>query len=49
MFCLIFQEGRDKRFLMEKLVEEAKNTGDDDSFSRQTQHTSLQAPNNLQF
>lgn len=42
-------EGRDKRFLMEKLVEEAKNTGDDDSFSRQTQHTSLQAPNNLQF
>ncbi|KAJ7371092.1 Transmembrane channel-like [Desmophyllum pertusum] len=47
-------EGRDKRFLMEKLVQDAKDTGymeDDDSSSGQTQGTSLRPPSNvnLQF
>ncbi|KAL9956729.1 hypothetical protein ACROYT_G038252 [Oculina patagonica] len=43
-------EGRDKRFLMEKLVQDARNTGnDDDSSSEVTQQTGLRPPSNLQF
>lgn len=44
-------EGRDKRFLMEKLMQGNKHTGDlyDDSSSGETQHTSLQPSSNAQF
>ncbi|XP_058971095.2 transmembrane channel-like protein 7 [Pocillopora verrucosa] len=44
-------EGRDKRFLMEKMIQDGKNTGDvdDDSSSGETQHTTLRPSSNLQF
>ncbi|PFX22961.1 transmembrane channel-like protein 7 [Stylophora pistillata] len=44
-------EGRDKRFLMEKLMEGDKPAGDldDDTSSGETQHTSLRPSSNAQF